>query len=271
MSYEFGIQKVVAYLNKYKEQLPVLYEWKPNLDKLIELNVLDHSQAVYLYQLTSFNREIKLKQLVGNQLFIWQKNNNPLFENLCLWIIKDWGGIKSSNNEETFKCVKDFLSCPSPSFNRISSTSKVGSFLYPEKFAIYDARVAYSLNWIILRQYAGMFYFPIPDGRNSRMTALDLSVLIRLKNIEYYQPNTIDSISRQFIKRCDKMVFIPEKIAYAEFCRVIKLINGELWEDDEEKTKNLYYTEMLLFAIADQQIFQDITKSLTLNVVSLSN
>jgi hypothetical protein len=269
MSYDFDIQKIVVYLNKFKGHLPVLYQWKPNLAKLIELKVLTSAKAADLNQLTSFEREIEMKQLIGKQLNIWQKSNNPSFKTLCLWIIKDWGGIKASKDEETFNCIKNFLSCPSPSFNRISSTSKVGSFLYPEKFVIYDARVAYSLNWIILSQDAGKFYFPIPDGRNSRMTALDLAVLIRLKNIAFYQ-STIpaDIQSRQFIKRCDKSIFIPEKIAYTEFCRVIKMVNDNIWKDDKEKTEKLYYTEMLLFAIADRQIFQDITHSVSLNLIN---
>ncbi|MGP9668408.1 hypothetical protein ACT3TV_09865, partial [Psychrobacter sp. AOP31-A1-22] len=36
-------------------------------------------------------------------------------------------------------------------FETISSLSKVASFLDPEKYFIYDARVAYSLNWLILK------------------------------------------------------------------------------------------------------------------------
>ena len=37
-----------------------------------------------------------------------------------------------------------------------------------------------------------------------------------------------------------------------------------LW--DHEKAKMLYYTEMLLFAIADRDIYVDITNSLSLNI-----
>jgi hypothetical protein len=269
MSFIFDIQKITSYLNKYNEQLPILYQWKPNLAKLIELNILTSRNAADLNQLTSFERGIKLKQLIGHKLYILRKNNDPLFKDLCLWIIKDWGGIKGANDDETFKCVIDFLKGPLQSFNRISSTSKVGSFLYPDKFIIYDARVAYSLNWIILSKDAGKFYFPIPDGRNSRMTALDLSVLIRLKNISNYQCVT-NLTEKRFISNCDKSLFIPEKIAYTEFCKVINLVNNELWGDDKEKSEKLYYTEMLLFSIADRQIFQDITTSLTLNIASLN-
>jgi hypothetical protein len=269
MSFIFDIQKITSYLNKYKEQLPDLYNWNPGLHRLVEMNVLTSSDVFGLDKLTPYQKQIKLRFLISNKLNECLNKNTHLFEKLCLWIIKDWGGIKGAKDDETLKYVMDFFSCPSPSFNRISSTSKVGSFLYPDKFIIYDARVAYSLNWIILSKDAGKFYFPIPDGRNSRMTALDLSVLIRLKNISNYQCVT-NLTEKRFISNCDKSLFIPEKIAYTEFCKVINLVNNELWGDDKEKSEKLYYTEMLLFSIADRQIFQDITTSLTLNIASLN-
>jgi hypothetical protein len=45
---------------------------------------------------------------------------------------------------------------------------------------------------------------------------------------------------------------------------LIKEISNKLW--DEEKSKMLYYTEMLLFSIAAREIFKDITNRLTLKI-----
>lgn len=49
------------------------------------------------------------------------------------------------------------------------------------------------------------------------------------------------------------------KDAYFELKTLIKTINKSLWKGDLEKGQNLYYTEMLLFSIADREVFMDIT------------
>jgi hypothetical protein len=132
--------------------------------------------------------------------------------------------------------------------------------MFPGSNVIYDSRVSYSLNWIILSQNAGNYYFPIPEGRNSKMSAFDLNVLIRLKNIANYKTNNIEDLDHKlFISNCDKKLFINKNDAYSELNKIIKQINIKLWHGDKEKQNNLYYTEMLLFAIADKEIFKDIT------------
>ena len=136
----------------------------------------------------------------------------------------------------------------------------MSSYLYPDRNIIYDSRVAYSLNWIILSENAGQQFFPIPEGRNSKMSAFDLNVLIRLKNISNYQPKNIAHLNHKlYINNADKKLFIHKKDAYFELNNLIKIINEKLWHDENEKKQNLYYTEMLLFSIADREIFMDIT------------
>ena len=78
-----------------------------------------------------------------------------LFNELCLWIIRDWGGIKTGKNEDTLELIKTSLSQKEFQFKRIASSSKIASFMYPDRYAIYDSRVAYTLNWIILSEDAG--------------------------------------------------------------------------------------------------------------------
>ncbi|WP_233265973.1 hypothetical protein [Formosa sp. L2A11] len=137
--------------------------------------------------------------------------------------------------------------------------------MYPEKYIIYDSRVAYALNWIILSRNAGAHFFPIPSGRNSKMIAFDMNVLIRLKNTEHYAPQSIsDMDKKRFISPKDKSLYIPEQEAYMELNKLIKDISIKLWDSD--KAKMLYYTEMLLFSIADREVFADITKRLSINI-----
>ena len=259
MTIKFDIDKIVKYLDKYKSKLPELYDSPVKIDKLVKLEILTKECVNKLNTLTNYEKELRLKKIVGQRLNDTLKSNSPLFGKLCLWIIKDWGGIYSPNDNDTIKLINvinDFLKQDKPSFYRIASFSKVKSFLFPDKSIIYDSRVAYSLNWIILTENAGQQYFPIPNGRNSKMSAFEMNVLIRLKNISAYQTTKINDTF--FIKNSDNKLFINEKDAYFELNNLIMQINKKLWKGDKEKEENLYFTEMLLFSIADKAILEDI-------------
>ena len=54
-------------------------------------------------------------------------------------------------------------------------------------------------------------------------------------------------------------IFINKKDAYTQLNDLIKQISKQLWKGDKHKEENLYYTEMLLFSIADREVFRDIT------------
>jgi hypothetical protein len=261
MTYIFDIDKIVNFLEKYKNDLPKLYNWNARIERLLELETLTEKQITELNSLSSYQKELELKKIVGQKLNDSLKSNSELFDKLCLWIIKDWGGITTAKDIDTIILIKDFLIKDKPNFNRIASSSKVGAYLYPNRNVIYDSRVAYSLNWIILSENAGQKYFPIPEGRNSKMSAFDLNVLIRLKNISHYQITDIKHLDhRLFIKKADDKIYIDKKDAYFQLNNLIKQVNQRLWKGDKEKEENLYFTEMLLFSIADREIFIDITE-----------
>lgn len=261
MTYNFDIDKIVNFLEKYKNDLPKLYNWNARIEKLLELETLSEIQIAEINSLPAYQKELQLKKIVGQKLNESLELNSELFDKLCLWIIKDWGGITTAKDIDTIILIKDFLIKEKPHFKRIASSSKVGAYLYPNKNVIYDSRVAYSLNWIILSENAGEKYFPIPEGRNSKMSAFDLNVLIRLKNISHYQIKDIKHLDqRLFIKKADDKIYIDKKDAYFQLNNLIKQVNQKLWKGDKEKQENLYFTEMLLFSIADREIYMDITE-----------
>ena len=266
----YDISKIVHYLRKYKDNIHNLYTWNAKTDKLVEFGILTDSEHYKLnnvepYISRPYEKEIILKKKINKKLLDSHKNDKEIFFKLCLWIIKDWGGIKTANDKQTKELIETFLSDTEPSFKRIASSSKVGSFMYPEKNIIYDSRVAYSLNWIILSQNAGNTFFPIPEGRNSKMAAFDMNVLIRLRNIESYKIDNLKKLNRKnFISATDKKIYIQKNKAYSELNNLIKKISYKLWENDIEKQKNLFYTEMLLFSIADKEVYKDITDRLTI-------
>lgn len=263
MSYNFEIDKIVDYLKPFKTQLADLYTWNVKIDKLVHLGVLNIEEVNSLNLLKPYDREVILKEKINITLHQIKDSDKETFDKLCLWIIKEWGGIKTSKDEDTLQLISTFLSSDSPNYKRISSTSKIGSYLHPEKYIIYDSRVAYSLNWIILSQNAGNIFFPIPNGRNSKMSTFDMNVLIRLKNISHYQSNNIKKIINQkYINQIDKNLYIPKKESYLELNKLITQVHHKLWEAD--KKNKLFYTEMLLFSIADKKVFKDITEKLSL-------
>lgn len=259
IKYEFDISKIVEYLRPLSIKLNELYKWEFKIESLKELNLFTNIELDTLNIVNTFEREIKLKKLILKKINELKSNNNPNFYILSNWIIVKWGGIKGGKNNNVNNYIDDYLNSERPKFDRIASTSKVGAFLDPSNNIIYDSRVAYSLNWIILSQSAGEYFFPIPSGRNSKMCSFDINVLIRLSNITNYIPNKFEELeNKKFISNRDLKKYIPKNDSYFHLRNLIKEVNKKLWEGDKEKEDNLYYTEMLLFSIADKQIYFDI-------------
>ena len=99
--------------------------------------------------------------------------------------------------------------------------------------------------------------------RNSNMIAFDMNVLISLKITDCCMPiNDEEIYKRNYISKKEKSIYIAASDAYSELNKLIKEISYRLW--DTEKAKLLHYIEMLLFSIADREVYEDITKNLKL-------
>ena len=175
-----------------------------------------------------------------------------------LWIITKWGGIGSfKDNPTNAMKINNLESALSkrklnrPSFEVISSLSKIASFFNHEEYFVYDSRVIYTLNWLILKnKLANPQFFPMPDSRSSKLTLFDLKTVINL----FYKDEIKDDAWR-------KSRYLNTKDAYFIYCDLIKELNNRLFPDHRP-----YYLEMLLFVIADNIIFKDLKSSLTLNI-----
>lgn len=93
----------------------------------------------------------------------------------------------------------------------------------------------------------------MPQSRNSKLSAIDISTLIRLSRVDNYTNNLG---SKRMISNSDKKVFVEKSKAYTTLCDLILGINENLWQDNRKKYP--FYTEMLLFSIADNIIFYDV-------------
>ena len=256
----FDVAKIADYLRKYKDQLDALYDWEVNAQGLAQIGVTNETEQAYLQSSdpSDFQKTQILKDILSRALNYYAINSQE-FEQIALWIIRDWGGIHNGSDSDTIKCVRDFLQTERPSFDRIASSSKVGAFMTPAKRIIYDSRVAYTMNWIILSEDAGAKFFPMPEGRNTKMQAFDLNVLIRLKFSDKYRPDkTQDWKDGRYISTKDREIFIPKADAYYELNRLVGQVNESLWSGPRRREP--FYTEQLLFAIADKGVFEDITE-----------
>ncbi len=259
--------KIIAdYLEEIKHTLPSIYPWNPNLKELYGLEILTQDEIDSLENTNGgkFEKELELKKIVKKYLNQLHQTNEDNFKELANWIIKDWGGITGGNNTE--ELIKQIVHTKSNMpFDRIASSSKVGAFMFPEELIIYDSRVAYSLNWILLKNGESSNFFPIPDGRNSKMMAFDMNVLIRLGLKDKYNPTAENSLAnKKMINTFDRKVFIDKKVAYKELNLLIKQVHQLLWEN--KYPEELYRTEMLLFSISDNYVYEDILKSVEFSI-----
>ena len=193
-----------------------------------------------------FEQNVRLKWILSEK---YKTNTEQNF--IDFWIVNNWGGIRGFKpNERNVEKVRRFkkqlekrklsLDC----FSTISSLSKISSFIDPENFVIYDSRVIYTLNWLILTcENQNGFkkkYFPMPSGRNKIIANFDMNTIVNISHISEYVENT--------------ELYVSQQNAYFQFCDFIKT-NTELIYGENSKP---YELEMLLFTLADKEIFKEL-------------
>jgi hypothetical protein len=185
-------------------------------------------------------------------------NRTNIDYNTSLWIINKWGGIRSFKdnfiNSERIRKLQNGLQkreFSKDSFSVISSLSKVASFINNEEFFVYDSKVIYTLNWLILKnKIPDAKYFPMPESRSNKLTLFDLDTIIALFN----KDRSTDEVLKTSL-------FFDSKNAYFIYCDLIKELNKRLFPELKP-----YYLEMLLFSIADNTIFNDLRAKVNLTI-----
>lgn len=264
----FNIEAIVEYLLPHALKLEKLYNYDTPKDKdvifLKENGIISSEQCQRLQKIeTSSEKNAELKLMLSSVLHKLDsiKDKKLVYK----WIVSNWGGINTINVEKLNSSVENFLKqrAEGSKYSKIesrASVTKVLSFIDPEKYIIYDTRVAYSINWILLKTNSSERFFPMSEGRNSKLTGVNIETLIRLSRAYEYLDNLHD---KKVMSKVDKRVFIDDTLAYPTLCDLIAAINEKLWSD--EKRKYPFYTEMLLFAIADNIIFEDVLKTCSIN------
>jgi len=164
------------------------------------------------------------------------------------WIINDWGEIrtfkKCARNDKLIRSFRAQLltgKLTRTSFELISSLSKLSSFWEPAKYAIYDSRAVFSLNWIIFRYSKDKRLFPQPASRNVEISKYDMEILFTLSGIDHQ--------------------YRSYKTAYHEYCSLLQDLSEQIYGSQ----KPPYLAEMLLF-LAPTKIIEDIKRSVTVTI-----
>lgn len=247
------MEHVIQKLKEYKEQVDLKkrFKWSFNLSNPI---FNDSERKKNQEEGSAFDQNVSLKKLLNDK---YQENSEST--ELDFWIINDWGGIRGFKpNErnivkiEKFKKELEKGSLTLESFNTISSLSKLASFIDLDNFVIYDSKVIYTLNWLILscenQQKLTEKYFPIPSGRNKIIANFDMNTIINIAHLSEYVNNT--------------SVYIPKQQAYFDFCKFVKNATKEIYGTDTKP----YKLEMLLFTLADEEIFGELKEKIKITV-----
>lgn len=164
---------------------------------------------------------------------------------VCLWIISKWGGIRnikddifSTANENYNNLIKQ----QGVEFNRIASWSKYLTIKDPEKFAIYDTRIAYTLNVLKIIFDLDYKYYPMPTrGRNTILNAFMMDTVIN-----FLEAIRKGRTAEEQVKCKDDR--FREATCYIEYISLLKIMHDLLFAN--ENNIRLFRVESILFAIS---------------------
>ena len=222
------MDKLVRLITKLKDNVNIHYD--AGIPELDQSFFTDEDRNRISICEDNYKKNIELKYILKDKL-----NGSYSHHDINFWIINKWGGIRTKNTQENRNALEAFGDSLSgvdlSNLDRISSWSKVASFVDPVNNFIYDSKAVYSLNWLMLKSGYKKDYFPIPLGRNTKFRLYDLSTIIRLKTK-------------------DANPFLDEDKAYKEYCYFINNIYTEIYKEDLNLNEP-FRIEMLLFASFD--------------------
>lgn len=216
------MERLKTRLNIYSgEQLLVLqknYAWKFKEDFLYENLGLSVEGDGW------FAKNMDLKKKLCNE---WKSADKDRRVKIATYYVRDWGGIKTNKPATIERYVEILSDGKQPEFRGVASWSKIAAIVNPETHAIFDARVAFSLNALQFLSEAGVSgWFPKMGGRNKLIERVKLVIDERAKSQVW--PT------------------VQKEKAYLTYIDLLKSVNAGL-----ESTPGLAPLEMVLFANAE--------------------
>lgn len=273
-----GIERTAA----YEAKLSVIYKSPINapLKKLKDLLGVDSKNRINIDESTGGSIYDNTLLMRKELAILLSKSQQDERKRIAKWIVETWGGIPAGKNDESLnECVSQADKVDENdgkvfNFDRVASWSKYLAFKKPDKYAIYDARVIYSLNWLLYQSGATQ-YLPFLSGRNSVMEMLDYQLYLFLGKDRAHVAKVKAALKEDIKRRREKSVeladskltnnsyfssglikngdlFVKKSDAFSVYCSLLQKLSMELFPLDAEN--QLTKTEMLLFAIADAEI-----------------
>lgn len=210
------------------DRLPLIYTWSiSNVDKIGISLSSDQS---------NYSQNVELKLELSK---LWKTGDAEKRAAIIKWVISDWGGIYGNSKS---KLAEYFKRAQEPSISAplagIASYSKVLAAIDPNEFAIFDARVAVSLNAIqILGRSEQGIVFPYISGRNKITGDWSSKPKRGFSTIEKYKPKSL-------LKSHNNWIRINNGDVYKTYMKLLKAISADV-------ARPVYELEMLLFASAE--------------------
>lgn len=162
----FNLMKIENQIRQYVleniNELANSYSWRINHNYLPNGIKLIENESVYIQNITLKNEL--------NRLWV-QSEDQQSRKQLISYYIVDWGGIKSNkpNTLDVYGTL-DAEYLINRGLQGIASWSKALVVHNPEKYAIFDARVSFSINCIqYLSEQDEQIFFPKLGSRNKRI------------------------------------------------------------------------------------------------------
>ena len=161
-------QSLLAFSQKNIDHLSENYVWQINLEHLPIQLKLDEPNI--------YRKNIELRHKL-HQAYLDAVTFDEKYK-IIEWYIYHWGGVKANRNDT----LREYTAIPvskliSKGSKGIASWSKALSIIDPEHYAIYDARVAMSLNALqIIDRVKDAKYFPPLKGRNTLINFFQMKI-----------------------------------------------------------------------------------------------
>ena len=201
------------------------YEWPKkgkSIDELLEEYNSSNGAKLSVDGKTNYEKNVALKKLISKKL----EQEDLNIRAVSKWIIQKWGGITrlSKNIEAYIDCAKEkkYLD----TLDGVASYSKLFAMFHYKEFAIYDARVAVSLNIVqLLSAEKNALFFPFLPGRNkitghdpkdgrgfSRLNEFSKTQIVNTSLQEWYTTSPRAEVYRVYndiLKRVSKRIDWP--------------------------------------------------------------
>lgn len=194
-------------LNGYSQELDLNRTYQLTEYQCRVNNFLSEDEINELRALPPLPRQIHLKHIMAEKL-------NGDFENWEIneWIVHEWGKIprfQIGQHDRITRFRDNLQDGFTSSLDNISSLSKIASFVQPSEYFVYDSRVAFAIDGILLNYHknnpsANVCFFPIPKAQSNRKQRMELliqqaithPVFIAEKDSYVFYNNLILALSR---------------------------------------------------------------------------